>query len=411
VRIRNWIFIFAATLPCAAQPLAQLIGQALERNRDILVAQKRYESMAQRPEQAAGLPDPTVSLGYASNGWPWPGSGLGHDPTSNIGVMLAQTVPFPGKRPLRGQIAGKEAEAARQEYLAARLHLVAQLKRAYHELYHATVAIGFIDRYQELLENILRASEARYAVGRAAQQDVLKAQTQLAVFETQRERYQLDRTSRQIDINALLDRPQDTAIAVTEDIGAGELPFTLDELLGRARRVSPELERGRTLVERSELAANLARKDVYPDYTVSGGYFNQGGMAPMWELRVDFSLPVHYWQKQHAAIAEREYGATEARHEYEASRVSLESRIRQSYAEAETAHRLAVLYEKSIVPEAQLTLDSSLAGYQTGKADFVSVFSNFMNVVDYELMDHEAIMQFQVALARLEELAGIEVRE
>jgi hypothetical protein len=34
-----------------------------------------------------------------------------------------------------------------------------------------------------------------------------------------------------------------------------------------------------------------------------------------------------------------------------------------------------------------------------------------MNVVDYQLMDHEAIMQFQVALARLEELAGIEVRE
>jgi outer membrane protein TolC len=248
-------------------------------------------------------------------------------------------------------------------------------------------------------------------VGRAAQQDVLKAQTQLAVFEAQRVRYQLDRTSRQIEINALLDRPQDTPVAVADDSTAGELPFSLDDLLGRARRLAPELERDRTLVERSELAANLARKDVYPDYTVSGGYFNQGGMAPMWQVSVAFSLPVHYWQKQHAAIAEQEYAAAQTRHEYEASRVSLESRIRQSYAEAETAHRLAVLYEKSIVPEAQLTLDSSLAGYETGKVDFVSVFSNFMNVVDYQLMDHEAIMQFQVALARLEELAGIEVRE
>jgi outer membrane protein TolC len=221
-----------AALPCAAQPLGQLIGQALERNRDILVAQKRYESLAQRPGQAESLPDPTVSLGYASNGWPWPGDGLGHNPTSNIGVMLGQTVPFPGKRPLRGQIASKEAEAARQEYLAARLHLVAQLKQAYHELHHATVAIGFVDRYQELLENILRTSEAHYAVGRAAQQDVLKAQTQLAVFEAQRVRYQLDRTSRQIEINALLDRPQDTPVAVADDSTAGELPFSLDDLLG-----------------------------------------------------------------------------------------------------------------------------------------------------------------------------------
>jgi outer membrane protein TolC len=398
-----------ATLPSAAQPLPELIGQALLHNRDILVAQKRYESMAQRPQQASSLPDPTLSLGYVSNGWPWPGAGLGHSPTSNIGATVSQTMPFPGKRSLRGEIAAKEAEAARQEYLAARLHVIAQLKQAYHGLHHASVAVGFIDRYQELLENILRGSEARYAVGRAAQQDVLKAQTQLAVFETQRERYRLDRTNRQIEINALLDRPQNTRVAVPEDVPVGELPYALDDLLAHAR--APELERGQNLAERSELAASLARKDAYPDYTVSGGYFNQGGMPPMWQVSVAFSLPVHYWQKQHAAIAEQEYAAAEARHAYESSRVSLESRIRQAYAEAETAHRLTVLYEKSVIPEAQLTLDSSLAGYETGKVDFVSVFSNFMNVVDFELMDHEAIMQFHVALARLEELAGIEVKE
>lgn len=398
-----------ATLPSAAQPLPELISQALAGNRDILVAQKRYESMAQRPQQASSLPDPTLSLGYVSNGWPWPGAGLGHSPTSNIGATVSQTMPFPGKRSLRGEIAAKEAEATRQEYLAIRLHVIAQLKRAYHELHHANVAVGFIDRYQELLENILRGSEARYAVGRAAQQDVLKAQTQLAVFETQRERYRLDRTNRRIEINALLDRPQNTRVAVPEDVPVGELPYALDDLLVHAR--APELERGQNLAERSELAARLARKDAYPDYTVSGGYFNQGGMPPMWQVSVAFSLPVHYWQKQHAAIAEQEYAAAEARHAYESSRVSLESRIRQAYAEAETAHRLTVLYEKSVIPEAQLTLDSSLAGYETGKVDFVSVFSNFMNVVDFELMDHEAIMQFHVALARLEELAGIEVKE
>ena len=33
-----------------------------------------------------------------------------------------------------------------------------------------------------------------------------------------------------------------------------------------------------------------------------------------------------------------------------------------------------------------------------------------MNVVDYELMYHEEIMQFHVALARLEEMTGMEVQ-
>ena len=73
---------------------------------------------------------------------------------------------------------------------------------------------------------------------------------------------------------------------------------------------------------------------------------------------------------------------------------------------AETARKLIDLYEKSVIPEAKLTLESSLASYETGTLDFLSVFSNFMNVVDYELMYHEEVMRFHVALARLEEMTG-----
>ena len=64
-----------------------------------------------------------------------------------------------------------------------------------------------------------------------------------------------------------------------------------------------------------------------------------------------------------------------------------------------------------MIPEAQLALESSIASYQTGALDFLSVFSNFMNVVDYELMSHEELMRFHVALAKLEELTGMEIAQ
>ena len=48
-----------------------------------------------------------------------------------------------------------------------------------------------------------------------------------------------------------------------------------------------------------------------------------------------------------------------------------------------------------------------MAGYQTGTLDLLSLFSNFMSVVDYELMYHEESMKFHVALARLEEMTGM----
>jgi outer membrane protein, heavy metal efflux system len=407
---RFWFSLVFWPALAGAQPLPSLVEEALRNNREVLAAQKKYEALRQRPSQESALPDPVLSLGYVSNGPPWPGAGLGTNPTSNLGVTVSQEVPAPGKRALRGQIAGKEAEAAFDEYLALRLSLTARLKQAYHELHHANVAIGFVKRDQALLQNLLDVSQARYAVGRAAQQDIFKAQTQAAVFETQLVRYEQERAGKEIEINALLNRPAGGRIEVPLDMTLGGMPPPLDELLARAREHAPILARGRTAVQGSELAANLARKDYYPDYTISGGYFNQGGMAPMWQARVDFKLPVYFWRKQRAEVAQQEFAASQARHAYGASEIAIEARVRELYSEAEGAHKLAGLYEKSVTPEARLALESSLASYETGKVDFVSVFSNFMNVVDYELMYHEEIMQFHVALAQLEEAAGVAIR-
>ena len=42
------------------------------------------------------------------------------------------------------------------------------------------------------------------------------------------------------------------------------------------------LRREQKLIERAELSANLAHKDDHPDYAITGGYYNQASMAPMY---------------------------------------------------------------------------------------------------------------------------------
>jgi outer membrane protein, heavy metal efflux system len=406
---RYWLCLVVLVSPAGAQSLASLVSEALQNNREILAAQKKYEAARQRPSQAASLPDPTVSVGYTSNGGPWPVDGIGRAVTSNAGVMISQEMPYPGKRKLRGEIAGKEADAEFQEYLSVRLNVISRLKQSYHELHHAQEAIASIKQSQALLQTILQISEARYAVGGASQQDIFKAQTQFSIFAAQLLRYQQEQTSRQIEIDALLNRPPGGAIEVTDEIAPKPLPMSLDEMLRRARMQSPMLAREQKLVERGELAGNLARKEYDPDYTVSGGYFNQGGMPPMWQFRVDFRLPAWFWSKQRAAVNEQTFALSDARHAYEAADIDIQARIRDNYTMADTALRLMDVYQKSVIPEARLALESSLASYRTGAVGFLSVFSNFMSVVDYELMYHEELMQFYVAVARLEELTSVEI--
>jgi outer membrane protein TolC len=266
-----------------------------------------------------------------------------------------------------------------------------------------------VKRYQVLLQNILAISEARYAVGAVPQQDIFKAQTQIAIFSARLLEFEQERATKEIEINALLNRRAGGRIEIPEDMAEGHLEASLDDMLAHARTDAPALLQEQKRVERSELASNLARKDFYPDYTVSGGYFNQGSMPSMWQFRVDFKLPTYFWRKQRAELAGQAFITSEARHNYEAADTSIQARIRADYTIATTAQKLIDIYGKSVVREAQLALESSLAGYQTGALDFLSVFSNFLNVVDYELAYHEQVMQFHLAVARLEEATGMEL--
>ena len=400
--------VYVSALWGQQQPskLDELVAQALRGNPEILAAQKRYEAARQRPTQESTLPEPMFSLGYQSVGRPYPVAGIGKETLANVGVMVSQEFPFPGKLSLRGGMATKEAEAEFQQYQAVQLNVVSRLKQAYYRLYYACAATDVLNRERELLDNLRRVTEVRYTVGKAAQQDVFKAQTQFSIFETQLLRYQQERDSKEIEINALLNRPGAGRIEVPEEMATGELTATLDEMLAHARTQAPALAREQKVVERSDLAANLARKSYYPDYTVSGGYFNQGGLPPMWQFRVDFKLPA-WLGRQRAEVSEQVFTASQARHDYEAADVGIQASIREEYTLAATARKLVELYQKSVIPEARLALESSIASYQTGTLDFLSLFSNFMNVVDYELMSHEELMRFHVALAKLEELTGM----
>lgn len=390
------------------QPLKldEMVEQALRGNPEILAAQKRYEAARQRPTQESTLPEPMLSLGYQSVGRPYPVAGLGKELLANAGVMVSQEFPFPGKLNLRGGMATKEAEAEFQQYQAVQLNVVSRLKQAYYRLYYTYAAADVLNRDRDLLNKLRRVTEVRYTVGKAAQQDVFKAQTQISILETRLVKLQQERNSAEAEINSLLNRRAGTPVARPEEFKPKEFALNLNELYNGARTESPMLRRDQKMIERTELALNLARKDYYPDYTLTAGYFNQGSMAPMYMARVDFKLPVYFWRKQRAGVAEQTSTAVQARHTYEATDQGLRFRIKDDYLMAQASWKLMELYGKTVVPQASLALESSLSTYETGSVDFLSVLSNFSMVLDYEMNYYEELMNYYQALSRLEEMTA-----
>lgn len=399
----------AAALPSLAQDklhLDQLLSEALNSNPEILAAQKRYEAARQRPNQESSLPDPMFSPGYASNGAPWPGARLGTEPTSNIGFMVSQEFPGPGKRRLRGEIAAKEADAEFQQYEAAQLSVISRVKQVFHRLHHTYVALEVMGRGKDLLTRFLRISEARYSTGKAMQADIFRAQTQLSLLQTRILRMQQDQRAAQAELNSLLNRRAGSPVGVPIRDRVQPLTETLEEVVASALIRSPAIRREEQMIQRNELNVNLARKQLRPDYTIAAGYFNMGRMPDMFQFRVDIPLPIYSGRKQTPAIHEQTHRLSESRRNYEAARQDLQFRVREAYAQAETSFQLLTLYQDTVIPQAQLTADSSLSSYGTGTADFLSVLTNLSSTIDYEERYHEEMLSFWLAVIKLEELSA-----
>jgi len=405
------VFVLSLTLSAQGQNerlrLDSLAAEALQNNREILAAQKRYEAARQRPSQASSLPDPMFSPGYSASGRPWPGAGLGTEPTSQIGFMLSQEFPFPGKQKLRGNMATKEAEAEFQDYQGVQLKVLSLLKQAYYKLSYSYAARDVLERNRELLRKMLRITEARYSVGRAAQQDVFKTQTQLSILEIKLVDLRRAHNAREAEIASLLNRAPGAPLGRPPDLQPQEFGTPLEDLYAGAGRSAPMLLRDQKMIQRAEIAMNMARKDYFPDYTVSFGYFNQGSMPPMYQARVDFKLPAYFWRKQRAGLTEQAQMLAESRHTYEATNQSLHFRIKDDYLMATTSSQLMKLYGQTVVPQATLALESSLASYETGAVDFLSVLTNYIGVVEYEMNYYEEMQNFYLALSRLEEMTAM----
>ncbi len=387
--------------------LAELTAEALSKNPDVLAAQKRYEGARQRPTQVSSLPDPMISPGFNSNRWPYPGALLGTEPTSNIGVMVSQELPYPGKRKLAGEMAGKEADAEWQQYQQVQLAVVSRLKQAYIRRAYAFAAVEVLDRNLDLLRKFLKITEARYAVGKAAQQDIFKAQTQFSILATKRVQLEREKRAREGEILSLLNRPSSGAIGRPEDLKELTSLISLDELYASARTNSPMIRKDEKMIQRAELALNAARKEYYPDVTLNAGYYNMGRMPDMYMFRADFKIPLYFFRKQRAGVTEQVQSLVQSRRTLESTQQSLIFRIKDDYLMAEASEQLVRLYRQAVIPQASLALESSLASYESGSVDFLTVFANYITIVDYELNYQEELQNLYLALARLEEMTAM----
>ncbi|MGH9813588.1 MAG: TolC family protein, partial [Candidatus Acidiferrales bacterium] len=288
--------------PAASVSLEALVDEALANNPGVQSALRRVEALRRRAPQARSLPDPMLEVGWMGNLKPF--GVMRDDPSSYRGVGVQQTLPFPGKLRLRGDIASKEADAAWWDYEALRRQVVAEVKAAYYEYAYYHQATDVTLKNKDLLEKLARIAQARYEVGKGIQQDVLKAQIELSRLRQRLTVLEQQKRTAQVRINTLLARDPETPLGDPLPLARTELARSLAELYQLARENDTGLQREQRRIERGELAVNLARKEYYPDLGVAYSYWNRPLIRDMHGFTFSVNLPVFYRPKQREGVRE-----------------------------------------------------------------------------------------------------------
>jgi outer membrane protein TolC len=403
----------ASTTPTAASSLVlqSLLDDAVRVNPEIRVMQRSVDMMKARAPQETTLPEPMVSYGYAGNITPLPPFDIQKgDPSSARMLSFSQEIPFPGKLSLKGKMATMSADSELWNYEQTRLNVLAEVKDAYFELAYLTRAIEILQKNKDLLEKFTKIAEARYAVGKGIQQDVLKAQVEVSKIIEELTMMDQRRQAAEARLNSLLYRDPESPLGQPEEIVPQGFDFTLGQLKELALAYYPTLKMQKRKIDREQYGVQLAKKEFYPDFTVNFTYYNRPGLPDMYGVNVGVKIPLYFWRKQRPGVDEAAASQALEERRLESITTELFFKIKDRYLAAATAERLLKLYGTTIIPQSSLSLESAISGYEVGKVDFLTLIDNLVTLQGYELSYYEQVSAVEKSVAALEPLVGRPLR-
>lgn len=390
--------------------LQELIAEAARNNPEIRAASNERLAARHRVSPAGALDDPMLEAGVINA--PWPNLRLNREDMTMKMLGLSQRFPFPGKRDLKRDVAAKDAESVAYAYQETVNRVARDVRVAYFELAFVAESARLVENNKQVLEQFLKISESRYAVGQANQADVLKAQTQLSRMADELIKLGRERRVIEAELTLALGRESAAGAPVPAALRLREAPLQLEALRETALTQRPQLLGLRSLVDRSGKALDLARKDYYPDFDVKLSY-GQRDRAPdgmrrdhMVSFTVAINLPVWRESKRDPRVAEAIAMQYQSMDMYQAQLNELSSKMRQQVANAEQSLKSARLYETGILPLARLAVESSLAAYRVNRVDFLTLLDNQMTVLNYEVSYASALSSYNKALAEIDLLTG-----
>lgn len=388
--------------------LPTLLEEARNKNPELQAARERVRAKEMRARAESALDDPTlrVELEDLSREHPLnaaPGN------TMLTRYTVSQMFPFPGKRSLKEKIALKDALAAETDFKARELDVTFMVKEAYYDLAFLAESVKVIRETKELLTYMAGIAEARYSTGAATQQDVIKVQLESAMLNNELITLEAQRDASAARLKSFIGMPQDSSLPGTPaPVSKERVEINTDELIKRANMANPRIKGMEYEIQANDLSVDLAGKNYYPDFMIGVAPIQREGRFDSWDLMFQINIPVwrgKYGSLRGEAVANRD--SLRLMLASEKNRLGFE--VKDAALKAEAAGRIMTLYETTLVPQSELSFESALKNYQTGKVDFLTLLDTQRALKKTKLENLSAVIDYRKKIAALEKAVGFDL--
>lgn len=401
-----FLLLFSVSVVSAEELFLQpLLDEALKNSPEILAADARAGAAGFKIPQAKSMSDPMFMLGYQNEGFK--SYTYGQEQGAQWMFTASQTFPYPGKLPLKGEMAALDAEGFKMQVNSVRIRTVNKVRELYYDLFLAYKTLDIIKDKEAYLKKLEDAALARYSSGMAPVQDTIMIQSDKYMLLEREEMLRQGIQSMEAQLNSTLGRNVNAALGRPVEPVYATYERTMEDLI-KVSDNSPEILYRRKMLESAETKVRMAEREYYPDFTVNAGYYaRRGEFQDMWSLTTSFNIPIFYATKQRQAVNEAREAEKEAGRELESVRLMAASSVRENYVMMKSSEKLMDLYKNGLIPKTSQDFTLSLSGYASGSGEASGVIARLKALLDYELLYWSKFSDREKAAARMEAAAGI----
>ena len=128
-------------------------------------------------------------------------------------------------------------------------------------------------------------------------------------------------------------------------------------------------------------------------------------------LSFGIRVPIYRGRRQRPELAQAEAELNRSRSDYEAQSQQVAFELRTEYVTAQKTAELLKIYREGLLPQARAEFQAGVAAYQNNRQDFQALLASFLDVLRLDEEYWQSAAEHETALARLEELTGLSLRE